>query len=58
MLGLTKQNGSDDETTRSNEEGAIQLPVPAPNPELFRHKATNDILCLLLDNPYETFTIR
>ncbi|WP_458190723.1 nucleotidyltransferase domain-containing protein [Haladaptatus sp. NG-WS-4] len=55
---MAKQNGSDDRTTRSNEGGAIQIPVPAPNPELFRHKATNDILRLLIDTPYETFTIR
>lgn len=55
---MTKQNSSDDGTTRSNETAAIQLPVPAQNPELFRHKATNDILRLLFENPYETFTIR
>ncbi|WP_317175833.1 nucleotidyltransferase domain-containing protein [Halomontanus rarus] len=55
---MTKQDGSDDGATRSNQTAAIRLPVPAPNPELFRHKATNDILRLLLDNPYETFTIR
>ncbi|WP_267644122.1 nucleotidyltransferase domain-containing protein [Haloarchaeobius amylolyticus] len=55
---MAKQNRSDDGPSRSNEAAAIQLPVPALNPELFRHKATNDILRLLLDNPYETFTIR
>ena len=36
----------------------VGLPVPAPNPDLFRHSATNDLLRLLLDNPYEQFTIR
>lgn len=55
---MGKQNGSDDGETRSNRSAGVQLPIPAPNPDLFRHKATNDILRLLLDNPYETFTIR
>lgn len=55
-LGMTKQNRSGDD--RSTNGATIQLPVPAPNPELFRHKATNDLLRFLLDNPYETFTIR
>lgn len=55
---MAKQNRSDDGTTGPNQAATIRLPVPAPNPDLFRHKATNDILRLLLDNPYETFTIR
>ena len=55
---MAKQNGPNDGITKSNRSASVQLPVPAPNPELFRHKATNDILRLLLDNPYETFTIR
>lgn len=37
---------------------AVSIPIPAPNADLFRYKATNDILRLLVDNPYETFTIR
>jgi predicted nucleotidyltransferase len=40
------------------EQSMIGLPIPAPEPDLFRHKATNDILRLLLDNPYDQFTIR
>jgi hypothetical protein len=40
------------------EQATIGLPIPAPEPELFRHKATNDVLRLLLDNPYDQFTIR
>lgn len=55
---MTKQDGSDNEATKASQSAALWLPVPTPNPELFRHKATNDILRLLLDNPYETFTIR
>jgi len=39
-------------------QGSVALPVPAPNPDLFRHTATDDLLGLLLDNPYEQFTIR
>lgn len=55
---MTKHPRPDGGTSRSNRSATIQLPVPAPNPDLFRHTATNDILRLLLDNPYETFTIR
>lgn len=55
---MTKQNSSDDGAPRSTQPAGIRLPIPSPNPNLFRHKATNDILRLLLDNPYETFTIR
>jgi predicted nucleotidyltransferase len=40
------------------EQATIGLPVPAPDPDLFRHTATDDILRLLLDNAYEEFTIR
>jgi len=40
------------------EQATIGLPIPAPEPDLFRHKATNDILRLLLDNSYDQFTIR
>lgn len=40
------------------EQATIGLPIPAPEPDLFRHKATNDILRLLLNNPYSQFTIR
>lgn len=40
------------------EQATIELPVPAPNPDLFRHTATDDLLQLLVDNPYERFTIR
>jgi predicted nucleotidyltransferase len=40
------------------EQATVALPVPPPEPALFRHKATSDILRLLVDNPYERFTIR
>ncbi|MEM4782500.1 MAG: nucleotidyltransferase domain-containing protein [Halalkalicoccus sp.] len=40
------------------EPATVGLPVPAPDPDLFRHTATDDLLRLLLDNPYEQFTIR
>lgn len=39
-------------------QATVGLPIPAPEPDLFRHTATNDLLRLLLDNPYEQFTIR
>ncbi|WP_436931742.1 nucleotidyltransferase domain-containing protein [Halosimplex halobium] len=43
---------------REMEQATVGLPVPAPEPDLFRHTATDDLLQLLLDNPYEQFTIR
>jgi predicted nucleotidyltransferase len=55
---MTKQDMMGNENGESLKQATIQLPVPAPNPDLFRHKATNDLLRLLLDNPYETFTLR
>lgn len=39
-------------------QATVGLPIPAPDPDLFRHTATNDVLRLLLDTPYESFTIR
>lgn len=39
-------------------QATVELPVPAPDPDLFRHTATDALLRLLLDNPYERFTIR
>ena len=51
---MTIHSDTPDET-----EGAtVGLPVPAPDPKLFRHTATDDLLHLLLDTPYEQFTIR
>lgn len=44
--------------TERLEQATVSLPVPAPDPDLFRHTATDDLLRLLLDNPYERFTIR
>ena len=40
------------------EQATVGLPIPTPDPNLFRHTATDDLLQLLLDNPYEQFTIR
>lgn len=42
----------------ARDQATVGLPVPAPDPDLFRHTATNDILRVLLDNPYERFPIR
>lgn len=52
---MTRQDGVADGETM---QATIGLPIPAPEPDLFRHTATNDLLRLLLDNPYEQFTIR
>lgn len=51
---MTEQTGPPGDT----EQMTVGLPVPAPDPNLFRHSATDDILRVLLDNPYEQFTIR
>jgi predicted nucleotidyltransferase len=54
MYRMTEQ----EHTTRPPQQATISLPIPPPEPSLFRHKATEKILRLLLDNPYERFTIR
>jgi predicted nucleotidyltransferase len=46
------------ETDHRSEQATVGIPIPTPEPDLFRHAATDDILCLLADNPYEQFTIR
>ncbi len=40
------------------ERTTVGLSVPVPDPDLFRYKSTDDILRLLVDTPYEQFTIR
>lgn len=44
--------------TGEADQATVRIPVPAPDPDLFRHTATNDVLRLLLDNPDDQFTIR
>lgn len=39
-------------------QATVEVPVPAPDPDLFRHSATDDILRLLFETPYEQYTIR
>lgn len=51
---MVRQPGVIDDT----EQATVGIPVPAPGPDLFRHTATDDLLHLLVDNPYEQFTIR
>jgi predicted nucleotidyltransferase len=51
---MARQTGADDVT----EQATVELPVPSPDPDLFRHTATDHLLRLLVDNPYERFTIR
>lgn len=51
---MTRRKG----TTDDAEQATVGLPVPASDPDLFRHTATDDLLRLLLDNPYDQFTIR
>mgnify|MGYP003868226889 CR=1 FL=1 len=51
---MARQSDEGSET----EQATVGLPIPTPDPNLFRHTATDDLLRLLLDNPYERFTIR
>lgn len=51
---MARQTSGEVET----EQATVGLPIPAPDPDLFRHTATNDLLSLLFDDPYEQFTIR
>ena len=37
---------------------AIDLPIPVPDEDVFRHSACGSILTLLADNPHTTFGIR
>ncbi len=37
---------------------SLELPVPVPSDDLFRHSCADDILALLVDNPYTSFGIR
>lgn len=51
---MARQTG----TTGEAEQATVRIPVPALDPDLFRHTATDNLLRLLVDNPYEQFTIR
>jgi predicted nucleotidyltransferase len=51
---MARQEGE----ARKTEQATVGLPIPTPDSDLFRHTATDDLLQLLLDNPYEQFTIR
>ncbi|QZP38228.1 nucleotidyltransferase domain-containing protein [Halobaculum magnesiiphilum] len=44
--------------TSDQDQARVEVSIPAPDPDLFRHTATDDLLRLLSDNPYEQFTIR
>jgi hypothetical protein len=50
---MTQIGGAD-----GTEQATVGLPIPASDPDLFRYAVTDDILRLLLDNPYDQFTIR
>lgn len=46
--------------TESTNEGSasISLPLPPANPDLFKHKATNDILLFLINHRFRDFSLR
>lgn len=37
---------------------SISLPIPAQNPELFKSKATNDVLLFLTNHRFNQFSLR
>lgn len=41
-----------------SDQATVGLPIPPPDSDLFRHSATTDVLRVLVDNPYEQFTVR
>jgi len=45
-------------TDEHSDQATVGLPIPPPEPDLFRHNATSDVLRVLIDNPYEEFTVR
>jgi len=55
---MTKQTRDSTRDSLSDRMASVRVPVPTPAPDLFKHKATNDVLGVLVDAPYETFTIR
>lgn len=55
---MSRMRGQETRADDGATQATIGLPIPAPDPDLFRHTATNDILRLLLDTPSERFTIR
>lgn len=55
---MTKQAEGSRGSDLSDRMASVRIPVLTPAPDLFKHKATNDVLGVLVDAPYETFTIR
>lgn len=51
---MTRQMRADGQS----EQTTVGVPIPPPEPDLFRHGATTDVLRVLIDNPYKQFTIR
>lgn len=45
-------------TESQSDQATVGLPIPPPEPDLFRHSATTDVLRVLIDSPYEQFTVR
>lgn len=47
------------QTESGGRHGAsISLSIPVGDPDLFKHKATNDILLFLVNHPYSQFSLR
>lgn len=51
-------NSSNDSSETGPTEALVKIPVPAKNGDLYRHSVTNDLLSLLIDRPFEEYTLR
>lgn len=51
-------NSSSDSSETGPTEALVKIPVPAKNGDLYRHSVTNDLLSLLIDRPFEEYTLR
>jgi len=57
-MELDGDNTSRDSPETDQSGARITVPVPATNGELYRHSVTNDLLSLLIDRPFEEYTLR
>ena len=51
-------NSSNDSSETGPTEALVKIPVPAKNGDLYRHSVTNNLLSLLIDRPFEEYTLR
>lgn len=57
-MGTDTRGNSHESSDGGVSEAQITVPVPAKNEDLYRHSVTNDLLSLLIDRPFEEYTLR